>query len=702
LNLTVPGYYYRKDQYGCYSNGSGCGNETASERYMFRKYMIDSVLYWVSEYHLDGVRFDLMGLHDVNTMNSIRMALDNLPNGKKIIMYGEAWDMFTAVEPGTLMASKNNIGALSNRIATFNDGIRDAVKGNTFDKFNRGFAQGYGHPDAVKSGITAKSAGYGWGWAKSPSQTLTYCSCHDNYTLWDKLMVSVKGNDCKYDIRDEAIVEMNKLSGAIITTSQGMILYQAGEEFARNKQGEHNSYNLPVDINAINWNNFKKYRDIHDYYAGLIEIRNNFAPFTDNTSTSAMGIKFINTYDGRVICYVIKNDIDPENSWNTVAVIFNSDPNESKNVYLTQDGLPNEWTIIANNKYAGVTSLGVINNGVAQLPPSSCMILVDRESFEATQIKPRLGRINIKHIDKTTGKLLDFESFTGAIGYKYRTSASKSLTVDYDCKAVLGKQNGVFKETPTDVSYYYEPCNEGVGKVIVKYFNEDGTRELAESRTIRDRKGKRYVVRTLPFIERYELDFSRYPENSSGIITDDVINVNYYFKSIAPRDITLYYKDKNNRSNINAYLYGNDGEFIFSDSWPGTPMTHIGGGLWQIDFHIGDLAERCIPEAIFSFDGQQEPGNGQGGYKIKANQAIITNKKIKYTGCSVAVHAVYITVNGKILQHDVIKSVPDGVTAYNVQRKEFEGYCFYKQSGASEGVYTTTPKYIFFTYIEED
>lgn len=702
FNRTVPNYYYRINSDGTFSNGSGCGNDTASEHHMFRKYMVDSVLYWIQEYHLDGVRFDLMGLHDAQTMNLIRTSLDNLPNGKKIIMYGEAWDMFTAVEPGTIMASKNNIGVLSNRIAAFNDGIRDAIKGNTFDKYNRGFAQGCGHPDAVKSGITAKSAGYGWGWAKSPSQTLTYASCHDNFALWDKLIVSVKGGDCDYDLRDETIVAMNRLAAAIILTSQGMSFFQAGEEFARNKKGEHNSYNLPTYINAINWNNLKKFKDLSDYYSGLIEIRKSFAPFTDNTTTSAMGIKFINTYDGYVLCYTLQNQIDPDKGWNMVAVIFNSDPVSEKTVHLVQDGLPREWVIIADGKNAGVTELGVVTDGEVKISPSSATILVDRESFEKAQIKSKRGRINVKHINKYTGKVLEHETYTGIIGQKYKTTVCKSLKVDYDCRGVFGRQNGIYSENTTEIAYYYTPCREGVGTVIVRYLNEDGTKELAPQRILRDRKSYRYIVRTLPFIEGYELDFSRYPINSAGIIDSDVITVDYYFKCVAPTDIRLYYKDKNNRSSVNAYVYGEDGKYMFSGVWPGMQMNNIGGGLWSLDVHIGDASSCCIPEVIFSFDGQQEPGHGKGGYKLKGKQAIISNKKVRYTGFNGIVHIVHMTDDARILEHNILEAIPNDINAYSAEKKQFDGYCFYKRSGQATGLFSTTPKYVIFTYTEDE
>ena len=198
---------------GTFSNGSGCSNDTASEHLMFRKYMIDSVTYWASEYHIDGFRFDLMGLHDVTTMNSIRTALDNLyedGGGSQILMYGEAWDMATNCDEGTVLASQKNLKQLSDRIGAFDDTIRDAIKGQ-YRRYGRCFCSGrvtQSQPENRHS----RSSDTTTGWANVPSQCVTYASCHDNLCLYDKLVGSVYGADGKYRKRYEDLVAMNKLS----------------------------------------------------------------------------------------------------------------------------------------------------------------------------------------------------------------------------------------------------------------------------------------------------------------------------------------------------------------------------------------------------------------------------------------------------------------------------------------------------------
>lgn len=239
LNLTVPGYYYRKDKYGCYSNGSGCGNETASERYMFRKYMIDSVLYWAKEYHIDGFRFDLMGLHDLETMRIIRNELNKVD--KSIIMYGEGWTCYDTPLNINESAVKNNICKFDDlQIAAFSDDARDSIKGSVFLKESLGFVNGGdNYEESIKYTICAStkhdeidlskvvySKSF---WANEPYQTITYDSAHDNNTLFDKLRMSCK------DENEEELLKMNKLAAAIVLTSQGISFLHEGEEFARVK-----------------------------------------------------------------------------------------------------------------------------------------------------------------------------------------------------------------------------------------------------------------------------------------------------------------------------------------------------------------------------------------------------------------------------------------------------------------------------------
>ena len=369
---TVPDYYFRLDEKGKLSDGSGCGNETASEHLMYRKFMTDSMLYWIKEYHVDGFRFDLMGVHDVDTINGIRKAIDeNIENGEKIIMYGEPW---TGGKLGTDIDTcvKKNIHKLNERVGAFNDSFRDAVKGHVFNALEKGFIQSGEYVEQLKDGITAnclsKKSTF-----NQPSQAVTYTSAHDNYTLYDKLVLSVK-NDTSYAERDEKLVAMNKLAAALTLTSQGIVFMQAGEEFARTKFGDENSYVSSDEINQIDWNNLVKYADLAEYYAGLIKIRKHFAPFREPTKKSAELIQFSDTKSG-IVAYTLENTVTPEKEWKSVAVIANANDTEQTVELIAKN---TKWKVIADGKKAGLETLGIVSGNSVTVPPLSAMILVQK------------------------------------------------------------------------------------------------------------------------------------------------------------------------------------------------------------------------------------------------------------------------------------------------------------------------------------
>ncbi len=369
---TVPDYYFRLDEKGKLSDGSGCGNETASEHLMYRKFMTDSMLYWIKEYHVDGFRFDLMGVHDVDTINGIRKAIDeNIENGEKIIMYGEPW---TGGKLGTDIDTcvKKNIHKLNERVGAFNDSFRDAVKGHVFNALEKGFIQSGEYVEQLKDGITAnclsKKSTF-----NQPSQAVTYTSAHDNYTLYDKLVLSVK-NDTSYAERDEKLVAMNKLAAALTLTSQGIVFMQAGEEFARTKLGDENSYVSSDEINQIDWNNLVKYADLAQYYAGLIKIRKHFAPFREPTKKSAELIQFSDTKSG-IVAYTLENTVTPEKEWKSVAVIANANDTEQTVELIAKN---TKWKVIADGKKAGLETLGIVSGNSVTVPPLSAMILVQK------------------------------------------------------------------------------------------------------------------------------------------------------------------------------------------------------------------------------------------------------------------------------------------------------------------------------------
>ena len=271
LNDTVPYYFFRQNPDGSFSNGSGCGNEFASERPMARRYLIDSILYWAKEYHIDGFRFDLMGLYDAESINAVRAALDALPGGRDILLYGEPWQG-GASQLHRYEANKANLAMLNERVGIFCDDTRDAIKGGCFDAREPGYVEG--KPGSFWDIGAAVAA-----WCRSdrlpphaPSQIVSYVSAHDNFTLWDKLLC-VRYEKPEFTARDTVALAQNRLAAGIYLTSFGLPFMQAGEEFARTKKGVSNSYRSSPALNRLDWNRAEKYHALVDYYRGLLALR---------------------------------------------------------------------------------------------------------------------------------------------------------------------------------------------------------------------------------------------------------------------------------------------------------------------------------------------------------------------------------------------------------------------------------------------
>lgn len=314
---TVPYYFYRQREDGSLSDGSACGNDTASERRMYRKYIVDSVCFWAREYHVDGFRFDLMGLHDVETMNEIRRALDALPGGRDILMYGEPWAAgATAMQPEAVQAVKANAALLDQRIGFFNDDIRDSIKGSVFFPKKAGFVNGRtGMEEKIRSSVLGwcdKKGGYA---PSSPLQSVSYVSAHDNFTLWDKLVYTKQDADLTdteegekecalesraFTARDETLLAQNRMAAGIYFTCLGTVFLQAGEEGARTKLGEGNSYNLPADLNRIDWGRMYENRELAEFYRGLVCLRKSFAGWRESRLLAVRRIRFEKTPEGVV------------------------------------------------------------------------------------------------------------------------------------------------------------------------------------------------------------------------------------------------------------------------------------------------------------------------------------------------------------------------------------------------------------------
>lgn len=388
FQFTVPDYYYRQDKHGKFSNGSGVGNETASERTMMRKFMIESILYWTEEYHIDGFRFDLMGVHDTETMNLIREALDKR-GYKDIILYGEPWSGGTLALPSPYKpADRNHVHEFSENIAIFNAEFRDSIKGDVFLDKDAAFLQG-GNADRVSNftnidliaaimANTRMDAGeyeipeYK-AWARVPTEVINYSSAHDNLTLYDKLILST--NSPTTQIRHEDIVEMNKISAAILMTSQGGIFFQAGEEFARTKYGNPNSYNASIAINRLDWSRAHQYRDIVKYYQGMIDIRKAYGPLRDATTKTSEMIYFKRLPEN-LIAYSIPNLVDPDAPWENLFVTANTS-DRPQTIDLPRENGKNatKWKILANNKEANVEGIGYIYGDSLILSPREAYVL---------------------------------------------------------------------------------------------------------------------------------------------------------------------------------------------------------------------------------------------------------------------------------------------------------------------------------------
>ena len=372
FNQLVPGYYYRQNDKGGFSDASACGNETASERPMVRKFIIESVLHWVKEYHVDGFRFDLMGIHDIETMNQISKAVHAID--PTIYLYGEGWTAGASPLPDDQKATKANVLKLD-KVAAFSDDMRDAIRGHVFTHTEKGFVSGKpGLKESVKFGVVASTwhpevdyskVNYSKApWANSPDQTITYASCHDNHTLWDRLAIN------NPMLLDEERIKMYRLAISMVLTAQGVPFLHAGTEMVVTKKGEENSYNKPDEINQLDWTRKYQYKEIFDYTKNLIALRKSHPAF--RMTSAAMireHLKFIPTDDDNLSGFLISNHANGD-PWHTIAVIYNG----SDKVHPVV--LPySEWKVVGNGIAIDVKNPPVIRNSGVLVPAHSALIL---------------------------------------------------------------------------------------------------------------------------------------------------------------------------------------------------------------------------------------------------------------------------------------------------------------------------------------
>ena len=373
FSRTVPGYFYRYNPDGSCSNASGCGNETASEKEMVRHYIVESVKYWAKEYHIDGFRFDLMGIHDIETMNKVKETLAEIDS--TIFIYGEGWTASESPLPIEKRAIKTNASQLNN-IAVFSDDIRDALKGSVFEKEEAGFASGiteknietvkFGivgaiqHPQIDYSNILYCDTPY----AKNPTQVINYVSCHDDLCLIDKLNTSVP------DASPEELIKFNKLAQTIIFTSQGVPFIRAGEEICHNKKGIHNSFESPDEINQIDWSHKKRYKDVFNYYKNLISLRKEHPAFRIPTAEEVCeSLEFLETNEPGIIAYTLDGEKQGD-SWGEILVIFNGNRDNAE-ISIPEGA----WNIVCQDGQINLNGLDKLTEPRTTISASSALVM---------------------------------------------------------------------------------------------------------------------------------------------------------------------------------------------------------------------------------------------------------------------------------------------------------------------------------------
>lgn len=358
LGRVVPQYFYRMNEDGTYANGSGCGNETASDKEMMRQFMVESVCYWAREYHIDGFRFDLMGIHDQETMRQIRAALDEID--PSIITYGEGWAASSPAYPYEQLAMKQWTYTMP-RVGAFSDDIRNALIGSPFDH-HRGFASGNtASRDAVRYGLVACPD-----WSGEPMQHVSYITCHDNYCLRDRIEVAAA------EETEATKLRMNKLAQTAVMVSQGMTFFYGGEELFRTKQGVENSYQSPDSINVIEWTNKQTYSDLYAYYREIIKIRRQHKGFRLGTAELVKNhVEFPETNNEGLIIYRIK-DLQGIDTAASLIVLLNGTA-EAMEVEVPQA----TYTVLAQDAQANANGMGTIEAGKVQVAPYSATILAE-------------------------------------------------------------------------------------------------------------------------------------------------------------------------------------------------------------------------------------------------------------------------------------------------------------------------------------
>ena len=557
FSKTVPKYFYRMSNMNSntYHNGSGLGNVLSSEKAMTRKYIQDSLLYWADEYHIDGFRFDLMGCFDTNSVKAWRSALDTVDT--RILMYGEPWA--GGSDNGISNAvGKTNIASLT-RVGGFNEGYSDALKGSHETATGTGFLNGGSNTEVLKAaGGTASDFS-----GAKPEQMINYTDNHDNFTLFDKILAANKTSGFKTAKDDPTLYNTNKnivnnpsaqvlgqMKVALTSslTSQGIPFTVAGTEFCRTKYGDQNSYRSPDNMNAIDWNRASTYKDVADYYAGLVAIRKACSAFGDSTAQSVSTISGCTTWQ-------ITNNKSGE--WNKVIVALNNS-SSAKSISLS-----GTWNVVANGTKAGTTSLSTAS-GSYSVPAWSGVVLVDSSSF-GSYSQPALGTasLTVEHYTRDSASGSYAKTLTETAKYKegqtWRASQNLSILFDHDLTSIdsTAGSNVTFGKATAGqnitVKFYYTR-SIGSNYLTVNFLDTTSNAQVKAPMKYRLKDGDKFSIPATR-VQGYQLDTTKVPGETVGTFGTTPITFNFYYSALPYTSTKVHYYNAKSWSWVNCYAY---------------------------------------------------------------------------------------------------------------------------------------------------
>ncbi len=670
LARTVPKYYHRMSDAQNYYNGSGLGNCLSTEKAMTSKYVVESLKYWVEEYHIDGFRFDLMGALDCNTLNAARAELDKIDT--RILMYGEPWAGGDAgISNG---ASNSNFRLLNDRIGGFNQTYSENLRGSESNHAGTtgAFVQGDTTPAAI---LDAAKANFTYFGKKVPSTALNYLDNHDNLTFYDKLLktnqddlrskygytfTTNKDLERLYDVNQTVantyypeVAAQLRLGLVSVMTAQGLPFMNAGTEFARSKFGDANSYRTSDNINAIDWTRLEKWGTEADYYAGLLKIRNAFTPFYDATADAITTVSASGP-----VAYTINNTKAGE--WSKVLVVMNNNKTSAKSVTLPAG----TWTVVANDKKAGLESLGTAT-GTYSVPAWSGAILV-----QGTYNKPAEGfaTLTAEHYvrDNASGtyKLQKTNTAKYAVGQTYRAITDTDILFDHNLdkyESSTGKLSGeAAANQKVTVKFYYTRFTDS-NYLTVNFLDSKSGERVRPHIQYRLHDGAEFSIPATG-VQGYSLDTTKYPAGTVGKFdASKELVFNYYYNELTHTQTVVHYYNSHpnwNSTTIQCYAY-----YDTSTEEPLGKWTDNKAGNMVKDPSLGDnwytvtipnvKSCRVMFHPSTAVSGvQQEPGQGEAGYEV-SGEAWIKDRILTFS-CSVVTS--YIDLNtGKQLAPDTVK-----------------------------------------------